>query len=159
MKYKLWEKLFTPTSLVHAGLDPACGMYVIYGKPRRRPVVSASGEAPFEGHRTLGYQPGRLVNVRVSEIHGLGLFAESPIRKGTLIGLYDGRSTWDIEALYSLIESAEDGSEWAIEGEGPLRFMNHQENPTCRCDGMLVYARRRIEAGAEMTIHYGKDWR
>jgi SET domain-containing protein len=74
--------------------------------------------------------------------------------KGYLIGLYDGRVTFDVDHPKTLVDVAADGTEYGILGEGPLSYMNDSQNPNCDMDGFLIYAFRDIEPGEELTIDY-----
>jgi hypothetical protein len=97
---------------------------------------------------------------------GLGLFTRSPIRKGALVVEYTG-------ALLPAEEAYRRGgrylfevnSRWIIDGKGReniSRYINHSCRPNCepRTRGMrvLIYARRNIRPGEELSYDYGKEY-
>jgi len=111
------------------------------------------------------------IEVRRSTIHGRGVFALEPIRKGKRIIEYTGRHLPWKEAMdlppnnpkdpfhtffFSLnngdvIDAAVDGNE--------ARWINHSCDPNCATeedddDRIFVYARRKIEPGEELFYDY-----
>ncbi|MFQ5557462.1 MAG: SET domain-containing protein [Acidimicrobiales bacterium] len=91
-----------------------------------------------------------------SPIHGTGVFAVVDIARGTHIGTYHGRPT-DTDGTHVLW--VEHGSGWRLtDGTGVLRWLNHSSRPNAEFDGVELYALSRIEAGTEVTIHYGEEW-
>ena len=95
--------------------------------------------------------------VRPSRIHGRGLFAARPIKRGDLVGFYEGRETTQ-NGDHVLWVQMEDGSELGIEGENELRYLNHSPTPNCEFDGTELLSLCEIEPGEELTFHYGDDW-
>ena len=96
-----------------------------------------------------------LVVVDRSPIHGSGLFSARDIKKGQLIGVYEGSIVAE-DGIYVLwVEESPDG-EWAgYEGSNEMRFMNHADQPSAEMDGLDCYALTDIPAGSEITIDYG----
>lgn len=97
-----------------------------------------------------------LVFVKESDIHGKGLFAKKAIKEGEIIGEIQGTPAredgpyvlWLDEATYK-----------AIEVENVFKFINHNPRPNaCYYDDLTVVALRDIEAGEEITHHYGECW-
>ena len=97
---------------------------------------------------------------------GLGLFARAPIERGALVVEYTGDLLPADEAYRRggryLFEV---NSRWIVDGSGRQnisRYINHSCRPNCepRTRGMriLIYARRHIRAGEELTYDYGKEY-
>ncbi len=97
---------------------------------------------------------------------GLGLFTREPISRGTLVVEYTGVLLTSEEAYRRggryLFEV---NSRWIIDGAGReniSRYINHSCRPNCepRTRGMrvLIYARRNIRAGEELSYDYGKEY-
>jgi hypothetical protein len=97
---------------------------------------------------------------------GLGLFTKEPIPRGALILEYTGVLLPSEEAYRRggryLFEV---NSRWIIDGAGReniSRYINHSCRPNCepRTRGMrvLIYARRNIKAGEELSYDYGKEY-
>ena len=92
-----------------------------------------------------------------SEIHGTGLFARRPIRKGEHIGTYVGPAARR-DGTYVLWVYAEDGSAVGRSGRNLLRYLNHARPGNAEFDGFDLYARRNIRTDEELTFDYGEDW-
>ena len=103
--------------------------------------------------------------VRDSPIHGRGLFAAEPIRKGEIVAVKGGsifrRQTRD--ALEKTIGAAEIpiaedmyiGPLSAEEREGSMIFSNHSCEPNIGVQGQIIFvAMRDVAAGEELT----HDW-
>jgi len=97
------------------------------------------------------------VEVRVSPVHGRGLFARKRLRAGQFIGTFTGRET-KRDGTHVLWVHDENGSATGIEGDNDLRFLNHSKRPNADFDGFDLYAVRNIQAGAELFIDYGDAW-
>lgn len=92
-----------------------------------------------------------------STIHGRGLFALEAIEEGTHIGTYLGfRSSCDGPHVL-WVELEADHVE-GRHGTGILRYLNHSDRPNGEMDGFELYALQPIDAGEEITIHYGDEW-
>ncbi|MEO0588317.1 MAG: SET domain-containing protein [Planctomycetota bacterium] len=94
-----------------------------------------------------------IVEVRDSAIHGKGLFAARPIRKGEIIGKVVGSLT-STDGPYVLWISDELG----LEVHNDLRYINHAAKPNAAYyDDGEVIAVRPIAPGEEITHDYGDD--
>ncbi len=95
-----------------------------------------------------------LVYVADSPIHGRGLFASTFIPSGTLIGVAQGEPT-DTDGDHVLWLDEECGFHVQCE----LRYINHSDSPNAAYyDNLEVCAMRDIQAGEEITHHYGAGW-
>lgn len=100
---------------------------------------------------------------------GLGLFAAKPFGRGEYIATYRGRRIPNEEAdrreargaryMFTLDES------WTIDGSprwNKARYINHSCAPNAKAiarnGGIVIVALRRIEAGEEITYHYGQEY-
>lgn len=94
-----------------------------------------------------------MFEVKDSPIHGRGLFATLPIRKGTLIGTLEGQATRK-NGMYVL---------WLDDRRGlhvtnDLRYINHDDVPNAAYyDDATVVALRDIFPGEEITHDYEGD--
>jgi SET domain-containing protein len=111
------------------------------------------------------------IEVRRSDVHGLGVFALKPLAVGSFVGRYEGRRyseaeaaerAWDDRITYlfglsdgSIIDGEEGGNE--------TRHLNHACEPNCEAieytddDGMLclrIETMRTIRSGEELTLDY-----
>jgi SET domain-containing protein len=114
---------------------------------------------------------GRRIQVRRSGVHGKGVFALRPIRKGEIVIEYKGeRITWK-QALKRHPHDPKDPDHTfyfhiddsqvidAKFGGNAARWINHSCNPNCESDivGDRVYikALRAIRPGEELFYDYG----
>ncbi|HEX4882615.1 MAG TPA: SET domain-containing protein-lysine N-methyltransferase [Casimicrobiaceae bacterium] len=115
--------------------------------------------------------PKRPYAVRHSSIHGRGVFAATPIRKGARIIEYKGeRVAWD-EALtrpdtdpdnpfHTFFFSLDDGRVIdAGAGGNAARWINHSCAPNCETEEtddarVFIHALRNIAKGEELTYDY-----
>lgn len=101
-----------------------------------------------------------MYEVRRSPIHGRGVFATRDIPIHTRIGVYEGIEVRR-NSRYVLIVPMLDGSELMIKGTNGLRFLNHSRpgNAYFRATGRgdVLWSRRNIAAGTEITFDYGDD--
>ncbi len=95
--------------------------------------------------------------VRDSPIHGKGCFATRLIAATEFIGEYTGRAT-AADGTYVLWVEGDDGEFHGIDGDGPLRWLNHSTDPNVEFDGPQLFALRDVGAGEELTFHYGEEW-
>ena len=114
---------------------------------------------------------GRRIQVRRSGIHGKGVFALQPIKKGDVVVEYKGEIiTWK-EALrrhphdpsdpnHTFYFHLDDG--YVIDGKvngNSARWINHSCAPNCEADqeGMRVFVKalRDIKPGEELFYDYG----
>ena len=98
------------------------------------------------------------VEVRVSPIHGKGVFARRRIRKGQWIGRFEGDATRE-NGTYVLWLYDDEGREHGIRGRNALRFLNHGEPENAEFEDADLHAVRNIQPGAEILIDYGEAWK
>jgi SET domain-containing protein len=108
-------------------------------------------------------------NVKVKRgMHGLGLFATSPIPRGTVVAEYWGEVISEEEAdrrggkyLFELEKHL------AIDGKtrkNIARYINHSCSPNCEPQEkekqrrLFIVAKRQIKPGEEFCYSYGKDY-
>jgi SET domain-containing protein len=122
--------------------------------------------------------PKKLCEVRVSDIHGRGLYATEDIEEGTDIIQYVGEKITKKESTRRALEWEEkaretgDGLVYIFEldekydidgrlGDNPARYMNHSCDGNCEavnCEGEIwITAIRDIEKGEELVYDYGYD--
>ena len=97
---------------------------------------------------------------------GLGLFTEESIPRGEFIIEYFGPRLSNKQANErggKYLFEAQDGV--VIDGssrENLARYINHSCKPNSKAysEGkrVMVYSKRKIEAGEEITCHYGKEY-
>ena len=97
-----------------------------------------------------------LLRVSASGIHGRGVFASKAIPSGTFLGTYEGKTTRR-NSKYVLWVEDENGETTARVGTPPLKYLNHSAEPNSYFDGFDLFAQRDIEAGEEITFHYGEE--
>ncbi len=122
--------------------------------------------------------PKKKIVARLSSIHGNGVFADEPIRKGERIVRYKGtlRTHKEVDRMYG--EQDENGhtflftlnDEYVIdanEGGNVARWINHSCDPNCESvteendkgkphkDKVFIEAIRDIKPGEELTYNYG----
>lgn len=97
---------------------------------------------------------------------GLGLFAKVPFRKGDFVIEYTGEMVSSKEAddrnsLYLFDVNAR----WVIDAAGRenlARYINHSCEPNCKPEvrgkRILIFAKRLIRPGEELTYNYGKEY-
>lgn len=116
--------------------------------------------------------------IRHSPIHGTGMFAARPLRKGQRVCEYIGEKISKEESerrgLALMEEAGRSGGaavyiftldeEWDLDGgtpENDARLINHSCSPNCDAwdyDGRLfIEARHAIKAGEELSFNYGFD--
>lgn len=97
---------------------------------------------------------------------GLGLFAARGFKRGALVIEYTGR------LLPNGVADRKGGkylfrvdSQWTIDGSGRQnlsRYINHSCKPNCQAfikgQRILIYAKRNIAAGEELSYDYGKEY-
>lgn len=102
--------------------------------------------------------------VGLSEIRGLGLFADEPIRKGQVIAcwmpMFDAQYLeQEVSGLPEPIRSTImkygflSAGKWHLNGDD-MRFMNHSDTPNIGCSLTMDFALRDIEDGEELTTDY-----
>jgi SET domain-containing protein len=109
-----------------------------------------------------------LVEVRSSRIHGRGVFANKPIRKGRKIIEYTGkRMSWedapnDPDNPHTFNFGLENGKVINPEIDGnEARWINHSCDPNCEAieedDRIFIYALRDIRPGEELFYDYALE--
>lgn len=122
--------------------------------------------------------PKKLCEVRVSDIHGRGLYATEDIEEGTDIIQYVGEKITKKESTRRALEWEEkaretgDGLVYIFElddkydidgrlGDNPARYMNHSCDGNCEavnCEGEIwIAAIKDIKKGDELVYDYGYD--
>lgn len=97
-----------------------------------------------------------LVYVKESHIHGMGLFAKTPIREGDIIGEIEGLPVNDNGPYVLWID--EENSK-AIEVNNIFKYINHAAMPNAvYYDDLTVVALRDIAPDEEITHFYGDTW-
>ena len=97
---------------------------------------------------------------------GNGLFASSSFARGEFIVEYSGihiptpyADTLKTRYLFELDEK------WTVDGnsrDNVARYINHSCEPNCEADihdgHILIFARRAIDEGEELTLDYGEEY-
>src|SRR5438067_8720778 len=145
------------------------------GGERRAHQIPVPMSTPREGRNHSPQRHGQVKGlssyiVRRSRVHGRGLFARTPYRRGDLVGEYQGRvidvalegetsSAWNSDPAYTLLFALDDGLtiDAGVKGNS-IRFMNHSCDPNCETsvevDRVFVHALRPIRPGEELTYDY-----
>src|SRR5262245_5689007 len=140
---------------------------------RRKRRAAASASTASKSPR-LRYAASPLIEARTSHIHGTGVYALAPIKKGTRVIEYlgerishdeadaryehrgddDGHTFLFIASNRTVIDAGVDGND--------ARFINHSCNPNCETviEGSRVYidAVRDIKPGEELGYDYQLTW-
>ncbi len=118
------------------------------------------------------------IEARKSDIHGNGVFAIAPIKKGEFVIEYKGKrrshaevdaeDAGDVESGHTFLFTLND--EYVIDANhkgNRARWINHSCNPNCEAlldehegknrkkDRVLIEAIRNIKPGEELTYNYG----
>jgi SET domain-containing protein len=133
---------------------------------------SRKGKAKAAKNAPLASSP--LIEARNSRIHGRGVYAVAPIKKGTRIIEYLGDRISHAEADRRYEQKGEDdghtflfiaSSRTVIDagvGGNDARFINHSCNPNCETviEGSRVFidAIRNIKPGEELGYDYQLTW-
>jgi hypothetical protein len=104
--------------------------------------------------------------MRESSLGGFGVFAPEPYAKGDVVEVcryleLEADAVRDSALWDYVFESQEDGRVLVILGHGML--YNHSYRPNLyyelREEGQIQFvAKRKIPAGTELTINYGRVW-
>lgn len=121
------------------------------------------------GHSDHSSPTEPLVEVRSSPVHGRGVYATQPIRKGTAIIEYTGeRVAWedapnDQESSHTFNFGLTNGLviNPAV-GGNDSRWINHSCDPNCEAiedeeDRVYIHALRNIAPGEELFYDYGLE--
>jgi SET domain-containing protein len=112
-------------------------------------------------------RPKPPIKVRRSRIHGRGVFATAPIRKGAKIIEYTGkRVLWrsvpdESDGAHTFLFGLANGKD-VIDpavGGNDARWINHSCDPNCEAiedtrDRVFIYALRNIKPGEELFYDY-----
>ncbi len=131
-------------------------------KTPQEPAQAGSGAATTSGRR---------IQVRRSGVHGKGVFALRPIKRGEVVIEYTGEVINWKEALRRHPHDPKDphhtfyfhiDDEWVIDakhGGNAARWINHACEPNCEADEqggrVFIKALRNIAAGTELFYDYG----
>ena len=121
-------------------------------KPSRSTKKKAPSLPKFDNQRA---------EVKESGIHGLGLFATKPLRKGSVVGYYSGPEVHseDDDGDHVLwIYDEDEEREYGIDGQNETRFVNHSRKPNANFNGEKLVVLTAIKAGEEITHDYGEAW-
>jgi SET domain-containing protein len=141
------------------------------GKPRSSSVSTPRPrKAP---KKKVSFASSPLVETHTSGIHGRGVYAIAPIRKGTRVIEYLGERISHAEADRRYEQKEDDGHTFlfiassrtvidaGVNGND-ARFINHSCNPNCETviEGSRVFidAIRNIRAGEELGYDYQLTW-
>lgn len=114
------------------------------------------------------------IEVRHSEVHGLGAFASRGMPPGHVVGIYEGRryspgdtdERPDVSSLVYLFGLSDGTLIDGADGGNATRHINHSCAPNCQAfeetddDGEMhvaIRTRRRVKAGEELFIDYRLD--
>lgn len=99
--------------------------------------------------------------VRKSDIHGYGVFAEQPIKKGQFIAELRGSRVHYEFSIYGQSNRYGDwigiGKDTWIDPIDEFQYLNHSCNPNAGLKGsrkLKLHAMRDIEQGEEITLDY-----
>lgn len=137
-------------------------------KTRKTPTAAT---APAPAAAEPGASKGRRIQVRKSGVHGKGVFALRPIKKGDTIIEYTGEMiSWD-EALRRHPHDPSDPNHTfyfhideqrvidAKHGGNAARWINHACDPNCEADEegdrVFIKALRNLKPGEELFYDYG----
>jgi SET domain-containing protein len=92
-----------------------------------------------------------------SKIHGRGLFARKKIKKGGLIGTFEGNPVKrdGTHVLWLVDES--NGEEFGYRIVNDMRFVNHSKKPNSELFEFDLYAVKPIQPDEEIVMDYGWD--
>ena len=106
----------------------------------------------------------RRISVRLSPVHGRGLFALARIDEGDRIIEYKGkRISWEctegVDDYHTFLFALENGQVVdGAQGGNSARWINHSCDPNSEVqqeeDRLFVFALKTIEAGTELCIDY-----
>jgi SET domain-containing protein len=142
--------------------------------PKTRPSSpSSTAKSPVPFHSNGSAESGRRIQVRQSGVHGRGVYAIRPIKKGDTIIEYKGQMiTWkqaerrhphnpkDPDHTFFFHIDEEHVIDAAVGGNA-ARWINHACNPNCESDvdednhRVFIKAVRNIKPGEELFYDYG----
>lgn len=111
--------------------------------------------------------------IKESPIHGVGVFTDEPIKKGSKIYNYIGEemtlaefkkrydryatnslNTYKMKRINRIIVAKEE----PYRSENKVNFINESIDPNCILKKRHLFALRDIEAGEELTLKYPNDY-
>lgn len=118
----------------------------------RGQVIVVTSNKPMETH----------VEIRASQIHGLGLYAKRAFERGDVVLRWDLSHTVPTEKIPQLPEDERRYTHPLDEHrtlivQAPERFVNHSCDGNTEVRDFCDVAIRRIEIGDEITSDYGTD--
>ena len=127
-----------------------------------------------QGSRNAPIAASPLVEARNSKIHGRGVYAIAPIKKGTRVIEYLGDRISHAEADRRFAKKSEEEGHTFLfiasnrtvidagTGGNDARFINHSCNPNCETvienSRVFIDAIRNIKAGEELGYDYQLTW-
>ena len=111
------------------------------------------------------------VRVLNSPLHGFGIFAAVPLRRGTVVGQYQGTMSREcpVDRTFVMRVDVDDDDHFYVDASNPLisNFTRYINDPGPLCDGnceflqndlfIQVVTRRAIDQNEELTAQY-LDW-
>jgi len=98
------------------------------------------------------------LSIQPSSIEGRGVFAVEEIIGGMPLGVYEGRVGLGTYSKFTVECYEDETPAYTIEGTGPLRYLNHSDDPNCEMSGVWVYSKHTVPPGTELTLDYGSGW-
>jgi hypothetical protein len=97
------------------------------------------------------------LKVKKSKIHGLGLFANKTLGKGSVLGKCKVKPRHKkADSLYTLWL---DNEKKAVDVRCKLKYINHSKYPNVAYfDNLTVVVLKKIYPGEELVHDYGDDW-
>ncbi len=102
-----------------------------------------------------------------SSIHGLGLFANTSIKKSSVLGELDGQTVDKVQLpMFRKANRHYGFDEWTAISEDKLLvrpyrtkygYLNHSREPNIELQGYLIVALRDIKKEDEMLVDYRKE--
>ena len=140
----------------------------------KSPLKSKSRKQPARAAKNAPIVTSPLVEARNSKIHGRGVYAIAPIKKGTRVMEYLGDRISHAEADRRYASKAEDDGhtflfiasnrtviDAGVKGND-ARFINHSCNPNCETvienSRVFIDAIRNIKPGEELGYEYQLTW-
>lgn len=141
------------------------------GRPAGKPTAGSAPQAGGQAAEADAPAGGRRIQVRKSGVHGKGVFARRPLKKGETVIEYTGEIiTWP-EALRRHPHDPSDPNHTfyfhidedrvidAKYGGNAARWINHACAPNCEADDdgerVFIKALRNIKPGEELFYDYG----
>lgn len=103
------------------------------------------------------------IYLSTSNIHGKGVFAARPFKKGEVVGVYQSRKTKLKAEDNPFVIEVYDEEGVLVQhriGTNEFRFVNHSTNPNLEMNDhtLQFYAVKDIAKDEELTWHYGEEF-